>query len=155
MPRLTACSLEADSMAEAFPLIRRLARVCLDQWQEFGRRLAERGGGIVAVRAEDHMVHGVAAWLPIASLRHGKALRVEAIAAFELGRSAPVRKALANALDSVARNHGCSVVLVGLDARGVGKPQSAREGWETLGLSPETIEFVRYLADPAAPAPSG
>ncbi len=139
-------------MAEAYPLIRRVSTVSLEEWQDFGRRLEERGGGIVAVRAEDRKVHGVAAYLPIVSLKHGKALRVDSIAAFEFGHSAPVREALAVALDELAEAQGCKAVLIGLDAAGHlrASPSQARR-WEELGLTADTIEFVRPLRGTVKP----
>lgn len=146
MPRLTVKELESDRMAEAYPLIRRTTRVSPDRWERFGRDLTSRGGGMLAAIAEDGGVHGVAAYLPVVSLKHGKALRVEAIAAFELGHAALVRNALSSALDKLAREKGCEVVTVTLDAKGLASPRSLRRrGWESLGLTAETIEFVRRL----------
>lgn len=131
-------------MAEAYPLIRRQAKVGPERWEEFGREITGRGGGVLAVRAEDKRVHGVAAYLPVASLRHGSALRVEAIAAFELGHVSLVRNALSAALDELARTLRCEVVMVSLDAKGLFSPRSRRRrSWEALGLSAETIDFVR------------
>jgi len=151
MPRLSVSNLEPEGMAEAYPLIRRQAQVGPERWQEFGKQLARRGGGVLAVRAEDQRVHGVAAYLPVASLKHGSALRVEAIAAFELGHVSLVRNALSAALDELARSLGCEVVMVSLDAKGLSNPRSRRRrGWEALGLSAETINFVRHLDMPVA-----
>lgn len=138
-------------MAEAYPLIRRQARVGPERWQEFGRQLSSSGGGVLAVRAEDGRVHGVAAYLPVVSLTHGNALRVEAIAAFELGHASLVRNALSAALDKLARSLRCEVVMVSLDAKGLFSPRSRRRrGWEALGLSAERIDFVRHLDEPLA-----
>lgn len=146
MPRLFASELQANEMAEAFPLIRRLAQVSLEQWREFSRQLADKGGGVIAVRAEDRKVHGVATYVPVASLRYRRALRVDAIAAFEFGHSSPVREALSAALDKMARAKDCEVILIGLDAKGLQHPRSRRRiGWESLGLSADSIEFVRHL----------
>lgn len=156
MPNLSVSNLEPEQMMEAYPLIRRSARVVAEDWSVFGCRLAEQGGGVLAVRAEDGQVHGIAAYLPVASLRHGKALRVEAIAAFELGHVSLVRNRLSSALDSLARAQGCQVVLINLDAKGVSSPRSRRRrGWESLGLTAESIGFVRQVdhnrTDPAEP----
>lgn len=146
MPSLIVKELESDRMAEAYPLIRRTARVGADRWAEFGRGLASRGGGVLAAFAEDGRVHGVAAYLPVVSLKHGNALRVDAIAAFELGHIALVRDALSSALDRKARQHGCEVVMISLEAKGLTSPRSRRrQSWESLGLTAETIEFVRHL----------
>jgi hypothetical protein len=144
MPRLSISKLAPEGMAEAYPLIRRQAKVGPERWEEFGREITGRGGGVLAVRAEDKRVHGVAAYLPVASLRHGSALRVEAIAAFELGHVSLVRNALSAALDELARTLRCEVVMVSLDAKGLFSPRSRRRrSWEALGLSAETIDFVR------------
>jgi hypothetical protein len=146
MPKLLVSKLEPERMAEAYPLIRRMARVGPERWEAFGRQLADQGGGVLAVRAEDRSVHGVAAYLPVASLKHGSALRVEAIAAFELGHVSLVRNALSAALDDLARNMGCGVVTFSLDAKGLSSPHSRRRrGWESLGLTAEAIELVRHL----------
>ena len=146
MPKLLVSNLEPECMAEAYPLIRRLARVGPDRWEAFGRHLASQGGGVLAVRDEDDRVHGVAAYLPVASLKHGQALRVEAIAAFELGHISLVRNALSTALDKLARQKGCEVVMISLDAKGLTSPRSRRRrSWESLGLTADTIEFVRHL----------
>lgn len=156
MPNLSVSNLEPEQMMEAYPLIRRSARVATEDWSEFGCRLADQGGGVLAVRAEDGQVHGIAAYLPVANLTHGKALRVEAFAAFELGHVSFVRNRLSSALDSLARAKGCQVVLISLDAKGVSSPRSRRRrGWESLGLTAESIGFVRQVddnrADPAEP----
>jgi hypothetical protein len=146
MPKLLVSNLEPERMAEAYPLIRRMARVEPDRWEAFGRHLVSQGGGVLAVRAEDERVHGVAAYLPVASLKHGHALRVEAIAAFELGHVSSVRNALSAALDRLAREKGCEVVTISLDAKGLTSPRSRRRrSWESLGLTAEAIEFVRHL----------
>ena len=150
MPILSVINLGPEFMAEAYPLIRCLGTIGLEQWEEFGRRLTEQGGGVLAVRAEDMCVHGIAAYLPVASLKHRRALRVEAIAAFEFGHSLLVRSTLSAALDDLAREKKCDVVTVSLDAKDLFNPQSRRRrAWESLGLKAEAVECVRHLADPA------
>jgi hypothetical protein len=149
MPKLSVINLEPEYMAEAYPLIRCLGHIKLEQWEEFGRRLAEQGGGVLAVRAEDMCIHGVAAYLPTASLKHRRALRVETIAAFEFGHSLLVRSTLSTALDDLAREKNCEVVMVTLDATDPFNRRSRRwRAWESLGLKAEAIECVRHLADP-------
>jgi hypothetical protein len=156
MPKLTVSNLEPGRVSEAYPLIRRQARICPQQWEDFCRQLEQQGGGVLAVIAEDERVHGVAAYLPVASLRHGSALRVEAIAAFELSHVSRIRDALSGALDELARAKGCDVLMVSLDAKGLSSPRSRRRrGWEALGLTAETIEFVRRLDGARREKPSG
>lgn len=148
MPRLLVSILKPERMADAYPLIRHLAWVENAQWEMFARQLADKGGGVMAVEAEDGHIHGVAAYLPVASLKHGRALRVEAIAAFELGHGSPVRNLLSAALDELARSEGCSAVMVNLASKGMLSPRSKRRcSWESLGLTAEMVEFVRRLDD--------
>ena len=42
MPKLLVSNLEPERMAEAYPLIRRFARVGPERWESFGRQLAAR-----------------------------------------------------------------------------------------------------------------
>lgn len=152
MPSLFATSLDQTSLAEAYPLIRCATKASLTEWEDFAKHLGEQGGGIVAVRAEDGRVHGVAAYMPIASLKHGQVLRVDSIATFEFGHSSPVREALSIALDELAAAQGCNAVLIGIDAAGhLGASQSQARRWEALGLTADTIEFVRTLPGTAKP----
>jgi hypothetical protein len=154
MPRLLVSNLELERVSEAYSLIRHLAGIDLEQWDDFYRQLIRLGGGVLSVRGEDECIHGLAAYLPVASLKYGKALRVDAIAAVEFGHSMTVRQALCSALDNVARKKDCGAVIISLDANGVSGRRSRRwRGWEALGLSAATIDFVRHL-DGGAPAGS-
>lgn len=149
MPSLVVKNLEPERLSEAYPLIRRGVRVGPKRWERFGHDLAAKGGGVLAAFAEDKRVHGVAAYLPVVSLKHGNSLRVEAIAAFEFGHASLVRNALSAALDRLAREMNCEVVTISLDAKGLFSPRSRRRrSWESLGLTAETIEFVRHLEAP-------
>lgn len=143
MPKVAIHKLEPERMAEAYPLIRHLAWVEPAQWSAFGRHLADQGGGVLAAEVEGRQIYGVAAYLPVANLKHGSALRVEAIAAIEFGLASPIRKTLLAALDEVAKLKGCKVVMVTLDAkRMLSHGSKRRRNWESLGLTAEAIEFV-------------
>lgn len=155
MPNLIVSELEADGLAEAYPLIRCLAGVEADQWVSFAEHLFAQGGGILVARTEDGRAHGVAGYVLNTNLRHGKALRIEALVAIELGHTPLVREALLSAADRLAGQLGCSVVVYNLDAKGLLGPQSTkRRSLEQAGLSPESIDFVRRLASPLSPARS-
>lgn len=146
MPKLSVCSLERDYLLEAYPLIRCLAGVEAGQWTKFADHLLEQGGGVLVARTEDCRVHGVAGYVLGTTLRHGKVLRVEVLAAIELGGTPVVRDALAAAIDDLARRLECPVVLFNLDAKGLLKPQSGRRrAVQQLGLSADSVDFVRCL----------
>lgn len=154
MPKLVVSKMDADMLDQAYPLVRRLARITLEQWEQFGHRLIREGGGVLAVRAEDRQVHGVAAYLPVSSLKHGVVLRVESIATFELSHASPVRSCLFAALEELAAELGCGAVMISLDAKGLLGPGSRRRtSWESLGLSLDTVEFTRAIDAPAPRLP--
>jgi hypothetical protein len=153
MPRLIVSELEADCLSEAYPLIRCLAGVEPGQWTCFAEHLLAQGGGVFVARAEDGSVHGVAGYVVSNSLKHGRALRIEVLAAIELGHTPLVREALHSAVDDLARRMACSVVLYNLDAKGLLSPRSTRRrSLEQAGLSPESIAFVRRLAGTHPPS---
>lgn len=116
---LTITELEPRHLAEAWPLVRSVApRATLERWESFARGLLDRGGGVVAVTAENGGILGLATYEAADKLRLGKVLQVETLVAFELTRRAPVRRALCDALDRLAPVLGCAAVAVMVPSRG-------------------------------------
>lgn len=119
MPELTVRTLKESELDQAWPLVRgRSAETTIGGWRRFARRLVRRGGGILAVAAEDGLLHGVATFEPVTRVRSGRVLQVETLVSFELSRRAPVRNALCAALTDFARGLQCEAVAVGLPGRG-------------------------------------
>lgn len=145
MPDLTVGAVGLDRLAEIYPLIRSATRVSLKRWQEFGRDLLAGDGGVLAVTAPDHCVHGVAAYRPVGTLRHQKSLDVEVIVAFELRGDDSVRDLLCRELEKIAVDLNCSAVNLTVSARTAEPSSRAREGLERLGLKLDTACFVREL----------
>jgi len=155
MPNLSVLSIGRERLAQAYPLIRSAARVTPERWQEFGEELIAHGGGVLIATAEDGCVHGVAAFRPSGNLRHLRSLEVDIIVAFELRCGARVRDSLRAALDEIAINQGCRSVNLTMAAKAYGDPASpARTGLEQLGLTLETVSFVKELPPSARPAQS-
>lgn len=149
MQNLKVEPLDVERLAEAYPLIRSATRVSQQRWEEFGRELIARGGGVLAVTAPDGCIHGVAAFRPSPNLRHEQSLDVEVIVAFELRGDDRVREQLCSNLEQVAASHRCRTVNFTLAARGYGEPLSpARAALERLGMKLETVNFVRDLRPP-------
>ena len=95
MRDLTVQQLTYDRLGEAYPLIRTATHVSLERWLEFGAELLKADGGVIAVVASDHYVHGVAAFRPRSHLRHDQGLDVEAMVAFDLRGNDRVKDVLA------------------------------------------------------------
>ena len=147
MVRFTARRLEAHELAAAFALARcAVPEVTPERWKAFAASLAPLGGGMLVVEAEGALI-GLAAYRPDVSLAHGRLLRIDLLAAFELHRSAPVRAALLEGLDRIARESDCESVGLALSGHGATLPAPARvESWESLGHHIGSLFMVRKLA---------
>jgi hypothetical protein len=145
MPDLTVQFVDADRLAQVYPLVRSATRVALERWEEFGRELLRAGGGVLAVLAPDRCVHGVAAYRPSRNLRHQQSLDVEVIVAFDLRGDDRVRQALCRELERIAVGLGCSAVNFTVAAKSAEPSSRARSGLERLGLKLDTASFVREL----------
>ena len=114
MLHLKIRELTSDEVTNVWPLARTSPRNhSLLGWKYVVREAIRRGGGIVGAIAEDGIVHGVATYEPVLSVRAGRVLRVHTFASFELSRRAPVRQALLEELDRVADLLDCDAVSVG------------------------------------------
>lgn len=145
MPDLTVEMIDADRLSQVYPLVRSATRVGLERWKEFGRDLLRDGGGVLAVLAPDHCVHGVAAYRPSRNLRHQQSLDVEVIVGFDLRGDDRVRQALCGELERIAVGLGCSAVNFTVAAKSAEPSSRARSGLERLGLKLDTASFVREL----------
>jgi hypothetical protein len=146
MPDLTVKPLDEQELGLAYPLVLRAARIGQDRWAAFARELLGAGGGIIGAMSEDNQLLGVAAYRRLGSLRHESTLQIDVIVAFELSRLAPVRKSLCAALERIACDQDCASLSYTMAATGSCEAGSERRrGWEKLGLSMETVSFVRQL----------
>ena len=151
MRDLTVQQLTYDRLGEAYPLIRTATHVSLDRWLEFGSELLNAGGGVIAVVAADHYVHGVAAYRPRTHLRHDQGLDVEAMVAFDLRGNDRVKDVLNKELERIGRERGCRTIYFTMAAKNAEPSSKARAGLERLGLKLETAGFVRDLSEERKP----
>jgi hypothetical protein len=134
MPELSVLQLSECQLAHAFPLVRAAARVTSDRWEAFGRELIAAGGGILAIQADDGCLHGLAAFRRCETLRHDVSLQVEILVAFELSRSAPVRRALCEAIREHAKARRCHSIVYTMAAHSHADAASLRRmSWEKSG----------------------
>jgi hypothetical protein len=151
MPDFRILLLDERQLAEAYPLVRSATDVSPDRWKKFARELIASGGGVLAVQAADSCLHGVAAFRQVGTLRHELSLQVELLAAFELSRLAPVRKALCAALEDLARRKGCRNILFTVAADAAGQARSGlHASLEARGARLATVSMVQKLAGEAA-----
>lgn len=118
MQHFTIEHLPEDQLAEAAALVRMAIGNCNPEWWEAGvRELISRGGGVLAARAGDRSVHGVATYEVIKRRHTGPVLAVETLASFDLSRKQPAKQALVKALDLISAAFGCRAIALPLPAK--------------------------------------
>jgi len=147
MPHFTIVNLQEDRYDVALPLVRMAAPLTtLESWRAFVRTLFAGTGGIFAAIASDGRPYGIAAYCPDHTLLHGRVLRVEPLVTFELHRSAPVKAALCDALETTARAKGCGTIMISTGHRGYADIQGPKAAaWAAHGFEIASVDLVRRL----------
>jgi hypothetical protein len=114
--------LTAERVTQAFPLIQvALPAVTLAAWRAFAAALmtggAARDSGILAVTDERNYIAGLCSYRVVPDLVHGRLLDAGHFLAFDLFDRRPVAEALAEGIEVMARDRGCSVVHTQLPRR--------------------------------------
>lgn len=110
--------LGEEMLLDAWPVLRSTgAEPIADWWTNEAHDLMRRGGGVLAARAPDGSVHGVATYECVHRMRAGSVLAVDRLVTFELNRKQPVRTALREALHLIAAAFSCSAVALPLPAK--------------------------------------
>lgn len=84
-----------------------------DWWIAEGSDIIARGGGVLAARAADATLHGIATFHG-PTQQNGDRLVVSMLLTFELSPSAPARTALLDCLERIATKLNCTEVLLPL-----------------------------------------
>ena len=128
MPAFTIEHLDEEKLLDAWPLLRSRGSDPLpDWWTNEALELMGRGGGVLAARAPDGSVHGVATYECVHRPRRGPVLAVNRLVTFELNRKEPVKEALAGALHMIASTFRCSAIELPLPAKS--QPSLAGAQW--------------------------
>jgi hypothetical protein len=119
MPAFAIEHLGEQELLDAWPILRSAnAQPLPNWWENEARELIGRGGGVLAARADDGSVHGVATYECVHRPRAGSVLAVDRLVTFELNRREPVKEALCDALYVIAAVFCCSAVALPLPANG-------------------------------------
>lgn len=111
--------LNEDRLAQAWPVVcMSHSHANADWWISEGTALIGRGGGILAARAPDGIIHGVATYEVARKNVLGRVLAVGTLVTFELSRRAPARHALCDALDLLGHAFVCRSVVLPLPSKG-------------------------------------
>ncbi len=119
MARFAIEHLGEDQLVEAWPVVRMShSRANADWWISEAAALAGRGGGILAARAPDGSIHGIATYEVVRKALLGRVLAVDTLITFELSRRAPARNALCDALELLGHAFDCRSIVLPLPSKG-------------------------------------
>jgi len=111
--------LEESAILDAWPLLRSAGSEPLpDWWENEARALIGRGGGVLAARAPDGSVHGLATYECVHRQPKGSVLAVDRLVTLELNRKEPAKEALGGALRMIACAFCCSAIALPLLTKG-------------------------------------
>ena len=107
MPAFTIEHLEKRTLSDAWPLLRSASREpMIDWWEKEARQLLDRGGGVLAARAPDASIHGIATYECIHRPRTGSVLAWDA-------RAKNVDSTLPTPIESPLRRTSRRVIMCG------------------------------------------
>lgn len=110
--------LQKEQLDEAWPVVRTSGlEANAEWWVHDAAELIERGGGVLAARAPDGSIHGIATYELVGKPPLAELLAVEILVTFELNRSAPARRTLCEALEQVATAFGCTGIAFPLSTK--------------------------------------
>jgi hypothetical protein len=109
MPPVIVEHLSEPQLAEARAMVE-LGGGSPQGWDAEAAALIRRGGGVLAARAPDGALHGLASYEIVERRGAGRELAVGRLIAFELNRRQPVRNELVGALQRISEARGCTSV---------------------------------------------
>jgi hypothetical protein len=119
MAQFTIEHLSEDLLLDAWPVVRMgHSHANGDWWLSEATVLNGRGGGILAARAPDGTIHGVATYEVAKKALLGRVLAVDTLITFELSRRAPARHALSDALELLGHAFDCRSIVLPLPSKG-------------------------------------
>ena len=137
MANFTIEHLTSDQLAEAWPVVRMSnSHANADWWMSEAVALIDRGGGVIAARATDGTIHGVATYEIASKARIGRVLWVDLLISFELSRRAPARHALYEALELLAGAFDCRSIVLPLPSKDYLQHRKARYGVTDFDAGP-------------------
>ncbi len=119
MAQFTIEHLSEDRLLDGWPVVRMAHSHANDEWWlSEAAALIGRGGGILAARAPDGTIHGVATYEVAKKALLGRVLAVDTLMTFELSRRAPARHALCDALELLGHAFDCRSIVLPLPSKG-------------------------------------
>ena len=153
MRSLETRPLTPERIAQAFPLIQTAYPVVsLEDWRDFATPLASAqgpaDGGIITVVNEQGYIVGLCCYLDTQDLRHGAVLLANHFLILDLFDQQAVVRALADALESLARERRCTAIHTSVPETGVKRA----DDWlvrilRSRGHRVESLRMCKLLAN--------
>ncbi len=145
--------LAPERVAQAFPLIQTaFPAVSLEDWRDFATPLARAqgpaDGGIITVISEQGYIVGLCCYRVAQDLRHGAVLLANHFLILDLFDQQAVVRALADAVESLARERRCTAIHTSLPETGV----KGADDWlvrilRSRGHRVESLRMCKLLAN--------
>jgi len=145
--------LTPERVAQAFPLIQiALPAVSLEDWRDFATPLARAQGpaddGIITVVSEQDYIVGLCCYRVTQDLRHGAVLLANHFLILDLFGQQAVVRALADAVESLARERRCTAIHTSLPETGVkGADDWLVRNLRNRGHRVESLRMCKLLAN--------
>ncbi len=153
MRSLDTRPLTPERVAQAFPLIQiAFPAVSLEDWRDFAtppaRAQGQVDGGIITVDSEQGYIVGLCCYRVAQDLRHRAVLLANHFLILDLIGQQAVGRALADAVESLARNRRCTAIHTSLPEAGV----KGADDWlvrilRSRGHRVESLRMCKLLAN--------
>jgi len=119
MRHFTVEQLSEAQLPEAEAIVRIVgSEMPAEWWRNEAGELIRRGGGVLAARAGDGAVHGIATYEVVKRQRSGRVLAVGTLFSVDLSRKQPAKQSLVRALELVSAAFDCTAIVLPLPAKG-------------------------------------
>ncbi len=153
MRSLETRPLTPERVAQAFPLIQTaFPTVSLEDWRDFAtppaRAQRQSDGGIITVVSEQGYIVGLCCYRVAQDFQHGAVLMADHFLILDLLDQKAVVRALADAVESLARERRCTAIHTSLPETGV----KGADDWlvrilRSRGHRVESLRMCKLLAN--------
>jgi hypothetical protein len=144
-----------DQVAQAYPLVQAVEPgLTLERWRTHVRALTgggrQRGtrGGIMSLQDARGYIHGLFAYDVADDSRCGRRLHVGTVVAFHPGKAEGTARQMIRAIETVARQHGCSTIQISQPIAGATcphRPGMVASDLEAAGFRPAFVTWCKFI----------
>lgn len=157
MRELRLVPLTPERVDQAYPLIQAVyPGVTPEGWHAYARRILDRGGaeeggaaeegGIATLQDPRGLIAGLFVYRIRRDLDHGRTLVADDVVALDIVRPDAVAEHLADALEEVARQHGCHAVHTAVACGREADDHPLVSPMRALGHRVERLQLCKPLA---------